>query len=137
MQEVVKHPYFCVYMELDTQRCPLLVLLSKSNNSRCVLPLISDLVCIIFWLHIDGLSRIQDYEMNAQQLVDDTIIVVEYLIKKFQDPTIVIVGHSMGGAIAIKTTEQLLKSDYADKIQGLIVIDVVEGSAIDALPFME
>jgi len=63
--------------------------------------------------------------------------VVEYVSAKFPDPTIVIVGHSMGGAIAAKSTEELLKSQHADKIQGLIVIDVVEGTAIEALPFME
>lgn len=65
---------------------------------------------------IDGESKIKDYKMSAQQLIDDTIEVVAYLTKKFQNPTIVLVGHSMGGSIAIKTTEQLLKTDYADKI---------------------
>lgn len=51
------------------------------------------------------------------------------------------VGHSMGGSIATKATAKILK-DYHDQewhkqIQGLFVIDVVEGSAMDALPFME
>lgn len=43
----------------------------------------------------------------------------------------------MGGAVATKATEALLKGHFAERIQGLIVIDVVEGSAIEALPFME
>lgn len=43
----------------------------------------------------------------------------------------------MGGAIAAKSTEYLLTTKFADRIQGLIVIDVVEGTAIEALPFME
>ena len=48
----------------------------------------------------------------------------------------------MGGYIAIKTCCEILKeeSKYKElynKMQGLIVIDVVEGTAMDALPFME
>lgn len=59
----------------------------------------------------------------------------------------IIMGHSMGGSIATKATAEVLKNEdnpdseifkkLTKKICGLIVIDVVEGSAIDALPFME
>jgi protein phosphatase methylesterase 1 len=51
------------------------------------------------------------------------------------------VGHSMGGSIATKTTDKLYNNlalyPFAKNIHGLFVIDVVEGSAMDALPFME
>jgi protein phosphatase methylesterase 1 len=48
----------------------------------------------------------------------------------------------MGGSIATKTVAHLLinESQYKNispKIQGLVVIDVVEGTAMEALPFME
>ena len=48
----------------------------------------------------------------------------------------------MGGAIATKTCACVLSQKEKFKvlysqIQGLICIDVVEGSAMDALPFME
>lgn len=47
----------------------------------------------------------------------------------------------MGGAIATKACEKISleysQEIYAKQIQGLFVIDVVEGSALDALPFME
>ena len=43
----------------------------------------------------------------------------------------------MGGSIASKFAELCMAGDLAAKIQGLIVIDVVEGTAIEALPFME
>jgi protein phosphatase methylesterase 1 len=66
---------------------------------------------------------------------------------KFPDETMIIVGHSMGGSIATKATAEIMKNEDTEetglykeltkKICGLIVIDVVEGSAIDALPFME
>ena len=48
----------------------------------------------------------------------------------------------MGGSVATKTTCEILKNednykDLATKICGLVVIDVVEGTAMEALPFME
>ena len=51
------------------------------------------------------------------------------------------VGHSMGGSIATKATHHILENlkdeKWVPNIKGLFVIDVVEGSAMDALPFME
>lgn len=47
----------------------------------------------------------------------------------------------MGGAIAAKTIDYIQKNHEQDEwvkhIRGLFIIDVVEGSAMDALPFME
>ena len=47
----------------------------------------------------------------------------------------------MGGAIATKTMEHIEKemgdSDLKKSILGVVIIDVVEGTAMDALPFME
>jgi protein phosphatase methylesterase 1 len=47
----------------------------------------------------------------------------------------------MGGSIATKTVDFVLKNhkdeEWAQHIKGLFIIDVVEGSAMDALPFME
>lgn len=44
----------------------------------------------------------------------------------------------MGGSVAVKATEVALTTQpLGTKIQGLIVVDVVEGTAIEALPFME
>jgi protein phosphatase methylesterase 1 len=45
------------------------------------------------------------------------------------------VGHSLGGSIASKFVEKV-EANYPGKIQGLVVIDVVEGTALEALPFM-
>lgn len=59
------------------------------------------------------------------------------MVTKYKDSTIIIVGHSMGGAIAAKFAEQISNSPHAPRVQGLIVIDVVEGTALEALPFME
>lgn len=44
----------------------------------------------------------------------------------------------MGGSIACFATEKLMEvSSYKDRLAGLVVIDVVEGTAMDALPFMD
>ena len=52
----------------------------------------------------------------------------------------IILGHSLGGGVAVKTCKHILKTEFNkdlyDKIQGLIVVDVVEGSAKEAIPFM-
>ena len=59
--------------------------------------------------------------------------------KKFPDSTFVIVGHSMGGAVAAKVSKALFSpenSDINERVVGLIIIDISEGTAIEALPHM-
>lgn len=48
-------------------------------------------------------------------------------------PPIILMGHSMGGAIAVHATH----NEYIDSVVALIVIDVVEGTAVDALASMQ
>ncbi len=48
-------------------------------------------------------------------------------------PPIVLVGHSMGGALAVHTASL----NYVKNLQALVVIDVVEGSALEALTSMQ
>ena len=47
----------------------------------------------------------------------------------------------MGGAIATKTVlkieTEMVDSDLAKAVNAVIIIDVVEGTAMEALPFME
>jgi len=54
---------------------------------------------------------------------------------------VLLVGHSMGGSIATKTIDQVHREnpdeEFVKHVKGLLIIDVVEGSAMDALPFME
>ncbi len=58
--------------------------------------------------------------------------VVSTLFPEVQPPTI-LMGHSMGGAIAVHATFH----NFIDSIMALIVIDVVEGTAVDALASMQ
>ena len=70
-------------------------------------------------------------DMSAENLVEDALAVAEYAFKDSTSP-LFILGHSMGGAIAIRTalTKRL------NKLTGIIVVDVVEGTAMEALPSM-
>eukprot|EP01017_Pseudomicrothorax_dubius_P021635 TRINITY_DN2328_c0_g3_i1.p1 TRINITY_DN2328_c0_g3~~TRINITY_DN2328_c0_g3_i1.p1 ORF type:complete len:399 (+),score=91.54 TRINITY_DN2328_c0_g3_i1:74-1270(+) len=86
-----------------------------------------------------GSSR---YEKNLEDfssdtLIDETISVYHQLMTLFPKHSFVIVGHSMGGSIATKSVEKALTIGMDERIQGLVVIDVVEGTALEALPFME
>ena len=47
--------------------------------------------------------------MSQATLIDDTIEVLTYIHGIYPDRSIVIVGHSMGGAIAAKTVDLLEK----------------------------
>ena len=47
-------------------------------------------------------------------------------------PPVVIVGHSMGGAIAVRLSAERKMTSQA----GLVVIDVVEGTAMDNLGYV-
>ena len=81
-------------------------------------------------------------DLSEKTLINDTLEVLNHIHEKYPDENLIILGHSMGGSIATKTCCTILKEaekykELYKKIQGLIVIDVVEGTAMDALPFME
>ena len=47
----------------------------------------------------------QPYEnLSAENLVFDTTIVLEWVLERFPQSSVIIVGHSMGGSIAAKAT---------------------------------
>lgn len=80
-------------------------------------------------------------DLSEETLIGDTIRVFKHVTDMFKDASIILVGHSMGGSIATKASARI-STDYkgeewSSHLQGLFVIDVVEGSAMDALPFME
>lgn len=80
-------------------------------------------------------------ELSQKTLIDETILVLKHVVEKYPNQSIIMVGHSMGGSIATKATDYINQNHKDDKwaehIKGLFIIDVVEGSAMEALPFME
>ena len=84
----------------------------------------------------------QGEDLSQETLIGDTLEVLNFVEQKFPDENIILVGHSMGGSIASKTCDKIFKEKEKfkglfEKTQGLIMIDVVEGTAIDSLPYME
>jgi len=69
------------------------------------------------------------HNMSAEQLCEDTLYVLNSLFSDL--PNVILAGHSLGGAIAVRVSLLL-----ANRVKGLIVLDVVEGTAIESLPRM-
>lgn len=76
-----------------------------------------------------------DEDLSIGVLVDDFF---ELLKTIFPDPshspTLLLVGHSMGGSVVVQACPRLQEAKY--RIAGVAVLDVVEGSALEALPHM-
>lgn len=87
-------------------------------------------------------TRSHGEDLSLDTLIDDTVEVLQFINKTYPEDNIIILGHSMGGSVATKTAGFILKQkdkypELYEKIQGLIIIDIVEGTAMDALPYME
>jgi protein phosphatase methylesterase 1 len=80
-------------------------------------------------------------DLSEDTLISDTIQVLLHVIANNPERAINLVGHSMGGSIATKTASKIknhMKDSILSKaIVSLFIIDVVEGTAMEALPFME
>ncbi|TRY68284.1 hypothetical protein TCAL_04149 [Tigriopus californicus] len=74
----------------------------------------------------------KDHDLSAEVMAQDVIRVLRHQFPE-ELPEIVLVGHSMGGALAVHAalTHQI------DRLLGVCVIDVVEGSAMEALGTMQ
>ncbi|KAJ7561347.1 hypothetical protein O6H91_03G024800 [Diphasiastrum complanatum] len=80
-----------------------------------------------------GLSHTaDDTDLSAETLCADVLEVISTMFGK-DLPSIVLVGHSMGGAIAVHLAAKRVLSTLA----GLVVVDVVEGTAIASLIHMQ
>nr|XP_058971128.1 protein phosphatase methylesterase 1-like [Pocillopora verrucosa] len=78
-------------------------------------------------------STEDDSDLSADTLSKDVGNVVQAIYGD-SPPSILLVGHSMGGAIAVHVGVQKLLST---SLAGLAVIDVVEGTAMEALSAMQ
>eukprot|EP00033_Pygsuia_biforma_P002645 GCRY01002925.1.p1 GENE.GCRY01002925.1~~GCRY01002925.1.p1 ORF type:complete len:331 (-),score=32.50 GCRY01002925.1:71-1063(-) len=91
------------------------------------------LVAIDFRGH--GKSCCEDEEnLSVERICQDVVEVCsKYISQLSYSPPLVFVGHSMGGAIATRVVEQHVLSN----IVGLVVLDVVEGTALSSLVHMQ
>lgn len=84
--------------------------------------------------HGESVAEDED-DLSAERQVEDAAAVVRSFFEKRGSslPNIVLVGHSMGGAVAVRLGAS---GTLGDAVKGLVVIDVVEGTAMAALPHM-
>ncbi|KAG8890425.1 dual specificity protein kinase yak1 [Tulasnella sp. 332] len=74
-----------------------------------------------------------DLSMETLTL-DFTNLVKAVFPKVAKAPSLLLLGHSMGGTVLVRASPVLQEAKY--KISGVIVLDVVEGSALEAMPMM-
>ncbi|OTF80634.1 hypothetical protein BLA29_004785, partial [Euroglyphus maynei] len=77
-----------------------------------------------------------DEDLSIVTMVND---ITQVLMKMFDQsmPELILMGHSMGGALAAHFVDKCCESSINSRILGLIVIDVVEGTAKQALSQMQ
>eukprot|EP00850_Spirogloea_muscicola_P004805 SM000021S06438 [mRNA] locus=s21:222641:231157:- [translate_table: standard] len=73
-----------------------------------------------------------DRDLSSQTLCKDVVALVQAMFGD-NPPAIVLVGHSMGGAIAVRVAA----SRELPTLAALVVVDVVEGTAMSSLQFMQ
>ncbi|KAG0574750.1 hypothetical protein KC19_VG287800 [Ceratodon purpureus] len=80
-----------------------------------------------------GLSKTtDDTDLSAETQCQDVLNVISEMYRG-ELPAIILIGHSMGGAIAVRVASQRALPNLA----GLVVIDVVEGTAMASLVHMQ
>nr|KAJ3420884.1 Protein phosphatase methylesterase 1 [Polyrhizophydium stewartii] len=79
-----------------------------------------------------GATRTDSEEMPLATLADDLAALVQHLYPAPHNRDIFLVGHSLGGSVVVDAASRRLFTG----LRGVVVIDVVEGTAIDALSAM-
>jgi protein phosphatase methylesterase 1 len=73
--------------------------------------------------------------LDTNTLLEDAKAVFEWTTQKFPSSKLVLVGHSLGGAIATKMAHQAIKEEAS--VHGLVVIDASENGTIKAVSYTE
>uniref|UniRef100_A0A8C9WNA9 Protein phosphatase methylesterase 1 n=1 Tax=Scleropages formosus TaxID=113540 RepID=A0A8C9WNA9_SCLFO len=119
---------------------PVLLLLHGGGHSALSWAVFTSAICsrvtcrvVALDLRGHGDTKVKNSEdLSAETMAKDVGRVVEALYGE-NPPPILIIGHSMGGAIAVHTSA----ANHLPSLLGLCVIDVVEGTAMDALNSMQ
>ncbi|KAK0086846.1 hypothetical protein PV325_002408 [Microctonus aethiopoides] len=104
---------------------------STGNEGPTLKSITSMIKCQVVAIDLRGhgdTHTTNDDDLSATTLAMDVVAIVE---KVTEGNPVVLVGHSMGGAVAVRAAE------YMENLAALAVIDVVEGTAMDALTSMQ
>ncbi|KAH6574305.1 hypothetical protein BASA60_005595 [Batrachochytrium salamandrivorans] len=80
-----------------------------------------------------GLTTSEEEDIPLNVLADDLAAIVNHLYPPPNRPDIVLVGHSLGGAVVV----DVLTRSLIQGVRGVVVLDVVEGTALDSLSHMQ
>ncbi|XP_064481916.1 protein phosphatase methylesterase 1-like isoform X2 [Ornithodoros turicata] len=138
--QVSQENVFRVYMKGSTG--PLLLMLHGGGYSGLTWSLFAEYIvqmaeCQVAAVDIRGHGETvttDETNLSADMLSNDIGAIYNTMYPDTMcQPPVILIGHSMGGAVAVHTAAK--GSIY--NLLGLIVLDVVEGTAIDALQSMQ
>ncbi|KAI0139859.1 Alpha/Beta hydrolase protein [Xylariaceae sp. FL1272] len=141
------HPTIHAYLSSPNEKGPLFVMHHGGGSSALTFAVVGDEVrkripsAGVLSLDARGhgstqIAEGQPLDMNLETLAGDLLCAIELTRKTMkwaQLPSIVLVGHSMGGAVV---TEVARLGTLGNALLGYAVLDIVEGSAMDALQHM-
>ncbi|KAI0667925.1 protein phosphatase methylesterase [Trametes maxima] len=85
--------------------------------------------------HLDGEKSPEEENLDIDVLTSDLIHLVQAVFPDVQTaPSLLLVGHSLGGSVCVRACPALQQHNY--RITGVAVIDVVEEFTLEALPLM-
>ncbi|EIW71846.1 hypothetical protein TREMEDRAFT_28267 [Tremella mesenterica DSM 1558] len=78
----------------------------------------------------------EENDLSTSTLLSDFVSLIQHLFPNpIISPSLLLMGHSMGAAPILASAPILQEKGY--KVVGVIVLDVVEGTAVEALPLMK
>lgn len=78
-----------------------------------------------------------DTDMSIETLVQDAVNFIDFIMAKYPSHTFILMGHSLGGSVVAKAGKVIESNPDYERVRGIILIDVSEGVAIEALPHMQ
>ncbi|KAF8512476.1 protein phosphatase methylesterase [Gautieria morchelliformis] len=83
----------------------------------------------------ESTAAAEEMDLSVERLCVDVVELIKTIFPTpSESPTLLLVGHSMGGSVIVRASGALLAAKY--KLAGVAVLDVVEGFTLDALPHM-
>lgn len=138
--------YLSSFDDSDYGNKPLLVLLHGGGYSGLswavfVKSLLETCHCKVAAIDLRGHGASKtdnDEDLSIKTLSTDVGHIYASLLKdkmNNEEPAVILMGHSMGGAVAVHVASNC--QEMVPSVLGLVVIDVVEGTALEALQGMQ